>query len=151
MQVDDDDIATPRRAARALMAGRASGQDIYDAAIRSDSAELMTYVMNLDDDDEYDFDWPCVPAAMHGSLGILKAWEGTWDRDSDLSCAAAAHGQLDVLKWMRASGHGHWEKDNRVSNAAIATGHEDTYAWLLKNGSPPAAPAAVSGEMRIIL
>ena len=77
----------------------------------------------------------CHDAAAHGNLDVLKYLRETMNTPWDVAtCAAAAWiGNLEILKWARENGCP-WDK--RTCQNAARNGHLKLLKWARKNGAP---------------
>jgi hypothetical protein len=77
----------------------------------------------------------CHDAAAHGNLDVLKYLRETMNIPWDVAtCAAAAWiGNLEILKWARENGCP-WDK--RTCDNAARNGHLELLKWARENGAP---------------
>jgi hypothetical protein len=97
---------------------------------------------------------PCVAAACLRDLSGLKALHTAgWKCARSSGVAAAAHGHVDVLQWLRLSGCFKW--DSPVCGlTAAAFGQLETLRWCLEDGCPASPQLAVTaaqyGHMQVL-
>lgn len=93
---------------------------------------------------------PILYYAMSGNLEKLRTFKTGFDETTCV--AAASHGQLEVLKWLRLTMNCPWNR--KSCDAAARSGHLEVLKWLRSENCPwskKTALAAMEGEYLEVL
>ncbi|ETL79021.1 hypothetical protein L917_20265 [Phytophthora nicotianae] len=104
-----------------------------DVAAKAGRLEVVQFFHNFNP--QYQF---------NSELSGSDAW---WSQSRDSFCGAAASGNLELVKWLHASGYDNGAKD--AMDAAARAGHFDCVKWLHLNRQEGCSPYAMwSAAMR---